>query len=263
MNAKKERKRLDVLMMERGLAPSRERAQAYILAGEVWSGETRLEKPGESHPLDLEIEVRSRSLPFSSRAGSKLDHALDVFKIPVEGRICLDIGASTGGFTDCLLKRGANRVIAIDVGYGQLDQKLRNDPRVLNAEKVNARHLTPELLTQEHGANPQELCELSLGVVDVSFISLGTVLPPLGVAFPQVKDWVVLFKPQFEVGPKNIGKGGVVKDVSIIPGVISQLHEKLLPLGWRVKNGPESSPLPGKKSGNLEYLVHYELSPSK
>ncbi len=258
---KKEQKRLDVLLVERGLSPSRERAQGSILAGEVWSGERRLEKVGEKHPQDIILEIRSRIPAYSSRGGLKLAHALDLFSLCVEGKVCIDIGASTGGFTDCLLSRGAMKVFAIDVGYGQLDQKLRNDPRVVNVEKTNARYLTPEGLISVSQAPASQVSAISFAVVDVSFISLRTVLPPLGDAFRQVRDWVLLFKPQFEVGPQNLRKGGIVKSDDIAREALESLQSELASLGWLLRHGPESSPLAGKKSGNLEYLIHYELLP--
>ena len=177
-------KRLDILLCDRGLCTTREQAQARILAGEVWSGETRLEKAGMRVPLDRPLEVRRRGSAFVSRAGEKLQAALERFPVDVKGRTCLDIGASTGGFTDCLLKRGAAHVVAVDVGYGQLDVNLRNDYRVTVLERTNARFLTPDAV----GKEVDFLC------MDVSFISLRKIIEPIAPLFPSIRDWVLLFK---------------------------------------------------------------------
>lgn len=244
--------RLDVLLVERGLCKSREEAQALILAGEVWSGETRQEKPGVKVPSDLPLEVRSRLSRFVSRSGDKLQHALTKFGIDVSGRVAIDVGASTGGFTDCLLQNGAKHVFAVDVGYGQLDSKLRNDPRVTVVEKTNARFLNLAALE----AFSPLAAEIEIGVVDVSFISVAKVLAPLATALP-VSRWIILFKPQFEVGPENLGKGGVVKNQAAADQGLEALHKVAEGVGLRLAGGPESSPIPGKKSGNVEALVYY------
>ncbi len=248
--------RLDVLLVERGLCKSREEAQALILAGEVWSAETRLEKAGTKVADDLPLEVRSRLSRFVSRSGEKLQHALTTFGIDVTDKVCLDVGASTGGFTDCVLQNGARHVFAVDVGYGQLDQKLRNDPRVTVMEKTNARFLTLETL---RAANPLA-DQLEIVVFDVSFIGLAKVLVPLATNLP-APTWVALFKPQFEVGPENLGKGGVVKNPEATQAALKLLDEEAQKAGLRLVGGPESSPLPGKKSGNVEALVYYARSP--
>lgn len=241
-------KRLDQWLVERGLFPSREKAQASIIAGEVWEGSRRLEKPGMSVSDTAVIEVRSRAAAFSSRGGHKLEKALDAFQIAVNGREALDIGASTGGFTDCLLKRGASRVVAVDVGYGQIDQKLREDSRVVNLERTNARFL-------QHGAVP-EARRLSLGTMDVSFISSQILLAHLIPEFPEITEWVVLFKPQFEVGREHVKKGGVVKDFTVVAEAQQRYVEAMDKLGMTLKSPVETSPISGKKSGNVEYLIH-------
>jgi 23S rRNA (cytidine1920-2'-O)/16S rRNA (cytidine1409-2'-O)-methyltransferase len=251
------RKRLDVLLVERGLCPTREKAQALILAGVVWSGETRLDKAGAQVAEDTPLTVRSRGLPYVSRAGLKLEHALDTFQVTVTGRVGIDIGASTGGFTDCLLQRGARHVFAVDVGYGQLDAKLRSDPRVTSVEKANARFLTIAELSARHPA----AFEISLACIDVSFISLHKVIEPLHDGIPTIRDWILLFKPQFEVGREHVGKGGLVRDKQAVEAAIESLHQLLEKRGLRRLGGPESSPLAGKKSGNVELLLYYTHGP--
>ncbi|MBX5482014.1 MAG: TlyA family RNA methyltransferase, partial [Myxococcaceae bacterium] len=196
------KKRLDVLVVERGLAESRARAQALILAGQVIAGDQRVDKPGHLVPEDVELRLKGEVLPYVSRGGLKLKAALDHFGLKVAGAIAADIGASTGGFTDCLLQEGAARVHAIDVGYGQLHEKLRKDPRVISRERVNARYLTDADLPEP----------VDVVVIDVSFISLTQVLPSV---LPKLKPGgllVALVKPQFEVGRERVGKGGVVRD---------------------------------------------------
>ena len=248
-------KRLDVLICERGLCPSREQAQSLILSGVVWSKEQRLDKPGTKLAEDIPLEIRARVQPFASRGGQKLQYALDHFQIGIKERVCLDIGASTGGFTDCLLKNGARHVFAVDVGYGQLDVKLRQDPRVTVVEKTNARFLgLQDLVTLNPIAS-----SLSFVTMDVSFISLRKIVEPLRHSIPGLADWMLLFKPQFEVGRKNIGKGGLVRSEAAVREALSDFHAFMAGLGFILKGGPESSPITGKKSGNLEYLIHYEL----
>lgn len=252
------KERLDILLVEKGLCATREKAQACIMAGEVWSEGQRLEKPGVKIPRDTPLEIRGRQEKFVSRAGEKLEHALVEFGIDVTDRVCLDVGASTGGFTDCLLQRGALHVFAVDVGYGQLDSKLRQDARVTNVEKTNARNLTPETLL---ALNPRAK-EISVIVMDVSFISLAKVIEPLKRAFGFVPLWIFLFKPQFEVGREQVGKGGVVRSEAAVTGALQEFQAFMNGLGFRMRSGPESSPLTGKKSGNLEYLLAYENSGS-
>jgi 23S rRNA (cytidine1920-2'-O)/16S rRNA (cytidine1409-2'-O)-methyltransferase len=249
--------RLDVLVFEKGLAKSREEAQAFIIAGQVWKGEQRLDKPGQKVNPEDPVEVRSRTPAFASRAGNKLAHALEQFQISVSGRVALDVGASTGGFTDCLLKAGARHVFAVDVGYGQLEQRLREDPKVTNVEKTNARYLTHDTLLVR---NPIA-SELALVTMDVSFISLKTIVPQIAREFPSLRDWILLFKPQFEVGRRFVGKGGLVSDETRVAEVLNDFHQAMEKLGLALRRSPESSPLAGKKSGNVEYLIYYEFHP--
>jgi 23S rRNA (cytidine1920-2'-O)/16S rRNA (cytidine1409-2'-O)-methyltransferase len=239
-----EKQRLDALLVARGLAESRAKAQAMSLAGLVWSGERRLDKPGQMLGAETPLECRGRPHPWVSRGGVKLAHALDHFAIDAAGAVALDIGASTGGFTDVLLQRRAARVYAVDVGHGQLDWKLRHDPRVIVRERCNARYLTLAEIPEPPG----------LVVCDASFISLMTVLPAaLGLAAPGAA-LVALIKPQFEVGKGRVGKGGVVRDPS--------LHEEVCRIiatwlgarpGWTVL-GVTESPIRGPE-GNVEFLI--------
>jgi 23S rRNA (cytidine1920-2'-O)/16S rRNA (cytidine1409-2'-O)-methyltransferase len=247
--------RVDVLLVERGLCKSREEAQALILAGEVWSGESRVDKAGTKVASDLPLEIRSRISRFVSRSGEKLQHALTAFSIDPAGRVCLDVGASTGGFTDCLLQNGAEHVFAVDVGHGQLDHKLRKSPKVTVLEKTNARHLTLAALRKVSPLADK----IEIVVMDVSFIGAAKVLVPLAAEIPATT-WIILFKPQFEVGPENLGKGGVVKSTGATLLALEGLHREVEAAGLRLVGGPESSPLPGKKSGNVEVLVHYARS---
>jgi 23S rRNA (cytidine1920-2'-O)/16S rRNA (cytidine1409-2'-O)-methyltransferase len=247
-----QKKRLDVLLVEKGFCETREKAQAKILAGEVFDEKgSRLEKPGLTYPVDSILEVKSRSQEFKSRAGHKLQFALDSFGLSVADKVCLDVGASTGGFTHCLLKSGARHVVAVDVGYGQLDVGLRQDSRVTNLEKMNARYLKKSDLGDWASL-------VSLVVVDVSFISIRKVIEPLSKEFSNLKEWILLFKPQFEVGPKNLGKKGKVKNQEVIDASLEDFQKWMTSQGFLLKSKPETSPLPGKKSGNLEYLVFYE-----
>jgi len=245
--------RLDATLVERGLAQDTVEAQAFILAGEVWSQEKRMEKAGQLVRADVPLEVRSKNCPFVSRSGLKLRHALEHFRIPVKDRVVLDIGASTGGFTDCLLQNGASHVFAVDVGYGQLDASLRKEPRVTMMEKTNARHVT---LADLVARNP--LAEkIDLWVADVSFISLRTIVEALHRNVPTLRQGILLFKPQFEVDRKWIGKGGKVRDDAVVQAALEEFRKYLEALGGTLLGAPESSHLPGKKSGNLEYLVAY------
>ena len=236
--------RLDQLMVERGLAESRAKAQALVLAGQVFSGGRRLDKPGRSVAPDTPIEVRTPALPFVSRGGVKLAHGLDQFGIDPAGMVALDVGASTGGFTDVLLQRGAVRVYAVDVGRGQLDWRLRNDQRVVVLEQINARHLSREHVPQS----------VDLVVCDVSFISLELALPPaLALAAPDAR-LIALIKPQFEVGKGQVGKGGVVRDPALHQAVCARIAEWLSEeQGWPVL-GISESPITGPK-GNREFLI--------
>jgi len=246
--AKAEQKRLDHLLVERGLADSGNRARALIMAGVVYSGTRRVDKPGQRVPADAELQVRGRAHPWASRGGVKLAHGLDHFRIDPGGLVCLDVGASTGGFTDVLLTRGAARVYAVDVGRGQLAWKLRRDTRVVVLERTNARHLTRDMV-----ADP-----VALIVCDVSFIGLQTALPaPLALAAPGA--WLVaLIKPQFEVGKGSLGKGGVVRDPELHRQVCARIEAWLAGRpGWDVL-GVTESPITGP-SGNREFLVGARL----
>lgn len=240
------RQRADVALVERGLAETRTRAQALIMAGLVYSGETRINKPGETIAEGRALELRGQDHPWVSRGGVKLAHGLAHFGFGVAGRVALDVGASTGGFTDVLLHHGASRVYAVDVGHGQLAWKLRNDPRVLVMERVNARHLTAAEI-------PEPITAL---VCDASFIGLRVVLPA-AMALCAPGAWAVaLIKPQFEVGPA-VAKGGVVRDAAVHDRVCAEMAEWWAGLpGWRVL-GVEASPLLGPE-GNREFLIGAE-----
>lgn len=244
------KQRVDQLLVDRGLVESRSRAQSLILAGRVFSGENRVEKPGTSMREDQPLEVRGNDHPWVSRGGVKLAHAISHFGLLSNGRSCLDIGASTGGFTDVLLTNGAKKVYAIDVGHGQLAWKLRNDPRVVVLEKTNARYLTMEML----GEQPEIL------VCDASFIGLRTILPaPLALLAKGA--WAVaLIKPQFEAGPGSVGKGGVVRDPEVHAFVCEQISTWWATLpGWKVI-GVEPSPITGPE-GNREFLIAAQSQP--
>ena len=245
------RQRLDLLLVERQLAPSRERAQSLILAGKVLVNTERIDKPGKSVDLDSELVVQAQDHPYVSRGGVKLAGAIREFQIEVPDRIALDVGASTGGFTDCLLQHGAKKVYAVDVGYGQLAWKLRQDPRVVNWERTNIRYLDPLNL-----ADP-----IQLAVVDASFISLRLILPKLYELMTVGSQLLALVKPQFEAGRKEIGKGGRVKEEAVHARVLNEIIEAAIILGFRILGNCESS-IQGKKSQNIEYFVHLE-KPSK
>lgn len=251
------KQRLDILLVERGLCVSREQAQGHILAGNVYTHEQRLDKAGMKYPLDIPLEIRGEGSKYASRAGDKLEQAIAEFKVVVGDRVALDVGASTGGFTDCLLQHGARHVFAVDVGHGQIDSKLRTDSRVSVLEKCNARYLTPESLRAERSNQTPLPEEISLVVVDVSFISLAKIVEPVFKAFANISQWVFLFKPQFEVGPENLRKGGVVKDEATALAALENFKQFADKLGLRL-HGAVPTKLAGKKSGNLEYLLHYE-----
>jgi len=243
-SGKTAKQRLDIALVDRGLVESRAKAQALIMAGQVFSGERRLDKPGMTIAADAPLELRGQDHPWVSRGGIKLAHAIDHFSIDVAGRVCLDIGASTGGFTDVLLQHGAARVYAVDVGHGQLAWKLRQDPRVVVMERTNARYLTTEQIPEP----------VDLIACDASFIGLETVLPaPLRLAAPGA--WLVaLIKPQFEVGPERVGKGGVVRDPALHREVCDRIAGWLgRQPGWSVI-GVTESPITGPE-GNREFLL--------
>jgi 23S rRNA (cytidine1920-2'-O)/16S rRNA (cytidine1409-2'-O)-methyltransferase len=239
----RKKQRVDQMLVDRGLAESRSKAQALILAGKVYSGEQRVEKPGQLMPADRPLELRGQDHPWVSRGGVKLEHAIRHFALSPEGRVCLDVGASTGGFTHVLLHHGAAKVYAVDVGHGQLAWPLRNDPRVVVMERVNARYLDPARIPDPVGAL----------VCDASFIGLATVLPA-GLALCAPGAWAVaLIKPQFEAGPA-LAKGGVVRDPAVHRAVCARVEAWWASLpGWRVL-GVEPSPLLGPE-GNWEFLI--------
>jgi 23S rRNA (cytidine1920-2'-O)/16S rRNA (cytidine1409-2'-O)-methyltransferase len=235
--------RLDLLLVQKGLAESREKARAMIMAGLVEVDRLTADKPGHLITPSSEIFIR-QPLPYVSRGGLKLEAALDRFSVDVKDRVLLDVGASTGGFTDCLLQRGARRVVAVDVGYGQFHWKLRQDPRVALIEKTNIRNLAPGMIKED----------LDGAVIDVSFISLKLVLPVVSKLLKQNAFVVALVKPQFEVGKSKVGKGGVVRDPMMHQEVIEELCTFFREAGWRVE-GQISSPVLGPK-GNKEFLVY-------
>ena len=242
----KDKVRLDVLLVERGLAETREKARRLTLAGQVEVDGRAADKPGMAVPRDADVRVRE-GLPFVSRGGVKLAAALDAFGIAVGGAVAADFGASTGGFTDCLLQRGAKRVYALDVGYGQLAWPLRDDPRVVVMDRVNVRYLE---------ALPESV---DIVTIDVSFISLGLVLPAaLRVLKPESGQVVALVKPQFEAGRDKVGKGGVVKDPAVHREVLERVRDTARALGFRVR-GLIRSPITGP-AGNVEFLMHLALA---
>lgn len=262
--------RLDKLLVERGLTPSRERAQALILAGRVLVNEQKLEKAGANVDSDASIRILGDDQPYVSRGGLKLARALEHWQIEVSGKMCLDIGASTGGFTDCLLQAGATRVIAVDTGYGQIDAKLRNDPRVRLLEKTNARYLTPAQISEpglartqaEAGADSsgpelQLLEPISFVAMDVSFISATLVLPAvLNCVRWTSKEFevVVLVKPQFEAGREQVGKGGIVREPAVQQAAVDKVARAVEELGGHAI-GTIDSPILGTE-GNREFLLH-------
>jgi 23S rRNA (cytidine1920-2'-O)/16S rRNA (cytidine1409-2'-O)-methyltransferase len=244
------KQRLDVLLVELNLCSSRQQAQRLIQAGEVTVDGTVVDKPGTEIDVSTQIQVKERSR-FVSRGGEKLAKAIDVFGISVEGRVCLDGGISTGGFTDCLLQAGAKQVYGVDVGYGQVDWGLRNDPRVILRERTNLRYLTPDELY----GSPISVGEgyADLAVVDVSFISLTKILPALWQLLQSPREVVLLVKPQFEVGRNRVGKKGVVRDSNDQADAIFSVLQAGGELGWHYK-GLTWSPVTGP-AGNIEYLL--------
>jgi len=237
------KERVDQLLVARGLAESRARAQALVLAGLVFSGETKIAKSGQTLPADAPIEVRGRDHPWVSRGGIKLAHAIEHFGLDPAGAVAMDIGSSTGGFTDVLLSKGATRVFAVDSGTNQLAWKLRQDPRVTVLEQTSARVLTPDLID----------APCNWVVCDASFIGLAKVLEvPLRLAAPQCR-LVALIKPQFEVGRSEVGKGGVVRDPALHARVCGEVREWLEGAGWAV-DGIVESPITGPE-GNVEFLI--------
>ena len=240
--------RLDVLLVERGFLTSRQKAQAVIMAGSVFVGGQRVDKPGTAVANDAEIEVRGHMMPYVSRGGWKLEKAMKTWPITLEGKICADIGASTGGFTDCMLQNGAEKVYAVDVGYGQLDWKLRSDPRVVCLERTNARYLSAEQVPDA----------LDFASIDVSFISLKLIFPALYNLLKDGGEIACLIKPQFEAGKEKVGKKGVVRDPDVHREVLENFlihakenHFTVLGITYSPIRGPE---------GNIEYLSYLRKS---
>lgn len=243
--------RLDVLLTEQGLQESRQKAQATIMSGLVFVNGQRVDKPGTAVPNDAKIEIRGNTLKYVSRGGLKLEKAMAEFPIELNGCICGDIGASTGGFTDCMLQNGAVKVFAVDVGHGQLAWKLRNDDRVVCMEKMNIRYITPE----DIGG-----CKLDFASADVSFISLDKVLPAVKPLLKPEACMVCLIKPQFEAGRDEVGKKGVVRDKKVHASVISDIAGLSEDLGFSII-GLTFSPVKGPE-GNIEYLIHLSNDPA-
>ena len=243
------KKRLDILLVEQGLAPSREKAKAYIMSGDVYVDGQKEDKAGSMFGDGVKIEMRGNTLPYVSRGGLKLEKAMKNFDLDLTGKVCMDVGASTGGFTDCMLQNGAVRVFSIDVGYGQLDWKLRNDPRVVCMEKTNIRYVVPEDLGEA----------ADFSSIDVSFISLTKVLPPVRQLLKEDGEIVCLIKPQFEAGREKVGKKGVVRD----PAVHKEVIEKVRDFAMEIAMEPchlSFSPIKGPE-GNIEYLLHLKKRP--
>lgn len=238
------KQRLDILLVEKGLFESREKARRSIMAGVVCVNGEREDKPGTKFDTQSEIRVKEKINPFVSRGGLKLEKALDSFNIDLKNKITIDVGASTGGFTDCMLKRGAKKVIAIDVGYGQLAWELRNHERVVCMERTNIRYVTP----QDIGVTAD------FASIDVSFISLKKVVPPLIQLIGDMGEFVALIKPQFEAGREKVGKGGIVREKEIHKQVLENITSFILELGLCIK-GLDYSPIKGP-GGNIEFLLH-------
>jgi len=253
------RERIDNLLVERGLADSRTKAQAMVMAGVVLVNDQRVEKASEQFPTDSQIRIKHADDPTSryvGRGGLKLEAALREFQIDVRGAVCLDVGASTGGFTDCLLQNGAAKVFAIDVGHNQIDWRLRNDPRVEVREGVNARYLKPE----DFPVNEGFLINFDLAVVDVSFISITKILPAVVPLLRPNASLVVLIKPQFEVGRAEVGSGGIVRNEQKRLRVVAEVNQFASTLELKVE-GVIESPITGAE-GNVEYLAHYSYHPA-
>ena len=237
------KERLDVLLVKNELAPSRERAKAIIMSGNVFVDGVREDKAGSLFKESVHIQVRNNPNPYVSRGGLKLAKAFDIFDLSVADKVCTDVGSSTGGFTDCMLQNGAKKVYAIDVGRGQLDWKLRRDPRVVSMEKTNIRNVTPEDLADA----------IDVSTIDVSFISLTKVLPPIYNYLTPGGQVIALIKPQFEAGREKVGKKGVVKDPLVHQQVIEKVAAVAKEIGFQVK-GIDFSPIKGPE-GNIEYLI--------
>ncbi len=238
------KERLDVLLVNRGLAPSREKAKAIIMSGIVFVDGQREDKAGSNFDDKVQIEIKGSTLKYVSRGGLKLEKAMANFDVELNGKICMDVGSSTGGFTDCMLQNGAVKVYAVDVGNGQLDWKLRQDDRVVCMEKTNIRYVTPEQVEDK----------IEFSSIDVSFISLTKVLLPVRELLSDKGEVVCLIKPQFEAGREKVGKKGVVRDISVHKEVIHKVIDYAEEIGFKVCN-LDYSPIKGPE-GNIEYLLH-------
>lgn len=238
------KERLDVLLVNRGLAASREKAKAIIMSGIVFVDGQREDKAGSTFDDRIPIEIKGSTLKYVSRGGLKLEKAMQHFDVTLEGKVCMDVGSSTGGFTDCMLQNGAVKVYAVDVGHGQLDWKLRNDPRVVCMEKTNIRYVTPDQIEDR----------IAFASIDVSFISLTKVLGPVKELLTDDGEIVCLIKPQFEAGREKVGKKGVVRDKNVHKEVIHMVMEYAQSIGFTLCN-LEFSPIKGPE-GNIEYLLH-------
>ena len=243
-----EKTRLDVALFERGFAESREKAKALIMAGQVYLNGQKAQKSGDSVKETDTLEVRGEKMPYVSRGGFKLEKAIAAFGLSLDGKICMDIGASTGGFTDCMLQNGASKVYAIDVGYGQLAWSLREDERVVNLERTNFRYVT-------RGQVPEEI---DFASVDVAFISLKLIVPVMRALLCADGQAVCLIKPQFEAGREHVGKKGVVRDKAVHEAVVADLVRFMLDSGFSVLH-LDYSPIKGPQ-GNIEYLIHIKKS---
>ena len=245
----KNKKRLDVVMVERGLAESRQKAQAVIMAGQVFVDDQKVDKAGAPVTEGQNVEIRGKTLPYVSRGGLKLEKAMQLWPIGLHGAVCADIGASTGGFTDCMLQNGAQKVYAVDVGYNQLDYRLRTHPQVVCMERTNARYLTRDQIPDP----------LNFFSVDVSFISLNLILPALRPLMQETGEGVCLVKPQFEAGKDKVGKKGVVRDPAVHLEVLEHFLEHAAHAGFSVKD-ITFSPIRGPE-GNIEFLGHLCMQP--
>ena len=243
------KERLDVLLVKQNLAPSREKAKAMIMAGSVLVDGQREDKAGSMFPDTVKLTIKGHTLPYVSRGGLKLEKAMTHFDLSLDGKVCMDVGASTGGFTDCMLQNGAVKVYSVDVGHGQLDWKLRNDPRVVCMERTNIRYVTPEDLEEK----------AEFVSIDVSFISLTKVLPPVRELMEDGAEMVCLIKPQFEAGREKVGKKGVVRDPAVHREVIGKVVDFARSLSFGVLH-LEFSPIKGPE-GNIEYLLHLKKHP--
>ncbi|MBQ8086665.1 MAG: TlyA family RNA methyltransferase [Lachnospiraceae bacterium] len=238
------KERLDVLLVNRGLAPSREKAKAIIMSGVVFVDGQREDKAGSNFDVNVPIEVKGNTLKYVSRGGLKLEKAMDNFDVSLDGKVCMDVGSSTGGFTDCMLQNGAVKVYAVDVGNGQLHWKLRQDERVVCMEKTNIRYVTPDQIADK----------IDFSSIDVSFISLTKVLKPVKDLLTDKGEIVCLVKPQFEAGREKVGKKGVVRDIKVHKEVINMVIDYAREIGFTICN-LDYSPIKGPE-GNIEYLLH-------